>query len=47
MSLRVIHGKPGSGKSCFCTSLMIKMLTDWAMYKVEKDESYQRVRHRN
>jgi hypothetical protein len=47
MSLRVIHGKPGSGKSCFCVSLIVKMLDDWARYKIKECEVYPRVLYTN
>ena len=42
MSLRFIHGKPGSGKSCYCVSLIVKMLSDWARYKIKEGEAYPR-----
>jgi zona occludens toxin (predicted ATPase) len=47
MSLRVIHGKPGSGKSCYCVSLIVKILEDWARYKQEKSEPYPSVLYTN
>jgi hypothetical protein len=47
MSLRVIHGKPGSGKSCYCVSIIVKILEDWARYKSEKDEQYPCVLYTN
>ena len=43
MALRFIHGKPGSGKSCYCVSLIVKMLGDWARYKIKEGESYPRI----
>jgi hypothetical protein len=42
MSLRLIHGKPGSGKSCFCVDLLSKMLVDWAYFKIKNDADYPR-----
>jgi hypothetical protein len=47
MSLRVIHGKPGSGKSCYCVSLLVKMLTDWVRFEKENDEPYSRILYIN
>lgn len=43
MTLRFIHGKPGSGKSCYCVSLLVNMLGDWARYKIDHGESYPRI----
>ncbi|MDR2344683.1 MAG: zonular occludens toxin domain-containing protein [Planctomycetaceae bacterium] len=42
MSLRLIHGKPGSGKSCFCVDMLSKMLIDWADYRIKNNEVYPR-----
>jgi zona occludens toxin (predicted ATPase) len=47
MSLRVIHGKPGSGKSCYCVSLIVKILADWGRYKNEKGEPYPCILYTN
>lgn len=40
MSVKVIHGKPGSGKTCYCVSLLVSMFGDWARYENEKGEPY-------
>jgi zona occludens toxin (predicted ATPase) len=40
--LTVIEGKPGSGKTCFCTSMLVKYLEDWVRYGIEKGERYPR-----
>lgn len=40
MSVKVIHGKPGSGKTCYCVSLLVSMFCDWARYENEKSEPY-------
>jgi zona occludens toxin (predicted ATPase) len=40
--LTVIEGKPGSGKTCFCTSMLVKYLEDWVRYRIEKGERYPR-----
>jgi archaellum biogenesis ATPase FlaH len=40
--LSVIEGKPGSGKSCFCTSILVRNLEDWVRYSFEKNERYPR-----
>jgi zona occludens toxin (predicted ATPase) len=40
--LTVIEGKPGSGKTCFCTSMLAKYLEDWVRYGIEKGERYPR-----
>jgi hypothetical protein len=40
--LTVIEGKPGSGKTCFCTSMLVKYLEDWVRYGIEKNERYPR-----
>jgi hypothetical protein len=47
MTLRAIHGKPGSGKSCYCVSLLLKQLADWVRYDREHDEPYERVLYTN
>jgi len=47
MTLRAIHGKPGSGKSCFCTSLIVKQLGDWVRYEREQGERYARTFYTN
>lgn len=47
MALRFIHGKPGSGKSCYCVSLLINMLGDWARYLIAKGEPYPRSLYTN
>jgi hypothetical protein len=47
MTLRAIHGKPGSGKSCYCVSLLVKQLSDWVRYDREHDESFGRVLYTN
>jgi zona occludens toxin (predicted ATPase) len=47
MSLNVIHGKPGSGKSCYCVSLLLKLFSDWVRYRVDKGEVFSRVLYTN
>ena len=47
MSERLIYGKPGSGKSCFCVSLMCNALADWVRFDLEKGEQYNRVLYTN
>lgn len=47
MTLRAIHGKPGSGKSCYCVSLIVKQLADWVRYDLDHDEPYERVLYTN
>lgn len=47
MSLKVIHGKPGSGKSCYCVYLLVCMLLDWARYFLKEEEPYPRKLYTN
>lgn len=47
MTLYAIHGKPGSGKSCYCVSLIVKQLSDWAVYDRDNDEPYPRILYTN
>jgi hypothetical protein len=41
--LKFIHGKPGSGKSCYVVALIYAMLLDWARYKIKHGETYPRI----
>ena len=43
MTLWAIHGKPGSGKSCYCVSLIVKQLADWVRYDLDHPEPFGRV----
>ena len=47
MSLKVVHGKPGSGKTCYVVSLLYEMLLDWARYLLKHDEAYSRKLYTN
>jgi zona occludens toxin (predicted ATPase) len=40
--LTVIEGKPGSGKTCFCTSILVRNLEDWKHYDIEYRERFSR-----
>jgi hypothetical protein len=47
MSVRVIHGKPGSGKTCYCVSLLIKEFSDWINYEQRVGEVFPRLLYTN
>lgn len=47
MTLQVIQGLPGSGKSCYAIDRAVKMLFDWAVYKYEKEKPYPRTLYTN
>lgn len=47
MSLRVIHGKPGSGKTCYVVHLLFIMFLDWARYMLEHGEPMPRKLYTN
>ena len=47
MSLKVVHGKPGSGKTCYVVSLLYEMLLDWGRYLLKHDEAYSRKLYTN
>jgi len=47
MTLRAIHAKPGSGKSAYAVSLIMKQLSDWVRYEREHHERYSRVLYTN
>ncbi len=40
--LRIIIGKPGSGKSYYAVKQMVGMLEDWVRYEIENGEPYGR-----
>jgi hypothetical protein len=42
MSVRVIHGKPGSGKTCYCVSLLMKEFGDWVRFERSHGERFAR-----
>jgi hypothetical protein len=42
MSVRVIHGKPGSGKTCYCVSLLVKEFSDWISYEKRTGDIFPR-----
>jgi len=47
MTLRAIHAKPGSGKSAYAVSLIVKQLSDWVRYEREHQERYSRILYTN
>lgn len=47
MTLKAIHGKPGSGKTCYLVFLLMKLLADWAKYGHDHGELYPRVLYTN
>ncbi|MDR2406893.1 MAG: zonular occludens toxin domain-containing protein [Bacteroidales bacterium] len=47
MSLIVVHGKPGSGKSCYVVSILTKVFSDWVKYHNDKGEIFPRVLYTN
>lgn len=47
MSVRVIHGKPGSGKTCYCVSLLMKEFSDWIAYEKRTGEFFPRELYTN
>lgn len=42
MTLKAIHGKPRSGKTCYCVSLIMNMLSDWAEFERREDKPFPR-----
>lgn len=42
MSSKIISGKPGSGKSYYCVSLLASDLVDWAKYELKHGKPFDR-----
>ncbi len=47
MPLSVIHGKPRSGKTCYCVSLLSQKFEDWARYEIANGQPYPRKLYTN
>jgi broad-specificity NMP kinase len=40
--LDIICGKPGSGKTYHCASMLVDMLTDWCKYEKKNNQKFSR-----
>ena len=47
MSLQIVAGKPGSGKSYHTVTMLLQHLEDWASYERKEDQPFDRVLYTN
>jgi zona occludens toxin (predicted ATPase) len=47
MSLQIVAGKPGSGKSYHTVTMLLQHLEDWAVYQLKEGKSFERVLYTN